>query len=314
MQNPTEFAAYFAYSSSWRAVRFMPERMAYRTFSTFADQIWRQQGKGVKQLEKNLQRVVPDARYAQLRELSRASMQSYFRYWCDVFRLPDWSQERIISTSLVENEAQFANSLSGGRGLVITIPHSGNWDHLGAYGTLVHAPVASVAEDLKPERLTEKFLVFRRDIGMKILTLRPGADIFSQLIDLVHTGHIVALLGDRDLTAHGVPVDFFGEATRMPAGPAALARATGVDLLTADLWYTTTGIVTRIHDPIPIDPELSHDESVRVTTQVIADRFAAGIAEHPADWHMMQRLWLADLDGNRLKTSRYDADRDPGSA
>ena len=314
MQNPTDFASYFAYSASWRAVRFMPESVAYRTFSLFADQIWRQRGKGLLQLEKNLARVVPDANSAQLRELSRASMQSYFRYWCDVFRLPDWSNERIIATSLIENEAQFANSLAGGDGLVITIPHSGNWDHLGAYGTLVHAPVASVAEDLKPERLTEKFLVFRRDIGMKIVTLRPGADVFSQLIDFVHTGHIVALLGDRDLTAHGVPVDFFGEATRMPAGPAALTLATGVDLLTADLWYTTTGIITRIHDPIPIDPTLAHDEAVRVTTQTIADRFAAGIAEHPADWHMMQRLWLADLDANRLKESRYDTDSDPGGS
>ena len=41
---------------------------------------------------------------------------------------------------------------------------------------------------------------------------------------------------------------------------------------------------------------------VAIITQAMADRFARGIAAHPADWHMMQPQWLADLsDEHRAK-------------
>jgi lauroyl/myristoyl acyltransferase len=34
-------------------------------------------------------------------------------------------------------------------------------------------------------------------------------------------------------------------------------------------------------------------------TQAVADVFAAGIAAAPQDWHMLQRLWVADLNPAR---------------
>ncbi len=92
-----------------------------------------------------------------------------------------------------------------------------------------------------------------------------------------------------DLTARGVPVTFFGEATKYPAGPAALALKTGAALLPATLWFEGAGWVVRIHEPVP------HTD-VATMTQHVARVFEQGIREHPEDWHMLQRLWLADLD------------------
>jgi len=108
------------------------------------------------------------------------------------------------------------------------------------------------------------------------------------------------LVGDRDLSLTGVPVTFFGEEARMPRGPAALSLATGAPLLPATIWYDGANTGLRINAPIVAPAELSKADKIANLTQQMADVFAAGIAEHPADWHMLQPLWVSDLDPRRL--------------
>jgi KDO2-lipid IV(A) lauroyltransferase len=104
----------------------------------------------------------------------------------------------------------------------------------------------------------------------------------------------VVLLADRDLSARGIPVDFFGGRTRMPGGPALLALRTGAPLLVASLWYDGEHSRVKIAGPLPVPTEGTRAEQVAVLTQQVADELAAGIAAHPEDWHMLQRLWLDD--------------------
>src|SRR5690242_15554293 len=87
-----------AYGLGWAAVRHMPEPVAREIFMLIADRVWQRHGRGVRQLEKNLRRVVgDDTPDDELRELSRRGMRSYFRYWLESFRLPSMSRERILS-------------------------------------------------------------------------------------------------------------------------------------------------------------------------------------------------------------------------
>lgn len=307
MESPAEFASFVAYTIGWRSVRWMPEKTAYATFNRVADQLWARQGAGVRQLQRNLSRVVPGADRDELRELSRQGMRSYMRYWCDVFRLPDWSHERILDTFVLHGREKMDAALAQGKGAVAVLPHAGNWDHAGAFASLTYHNLVSVAEDLRPRRLTDKFLEFRESLGMEIITLRAGDDVFGQLVGCIDQGKLIALLGDRDLTSSGVPVQFFGEATRMPAGPAALSHATGTPLLPVTLWIEDGRTHAFLGDAIYADQSAERADAVRATTQLIADDLAAGIRAHPTDWHMLQRLWLADLDQSRLRASRYDA-------
>ncbi len=60
----------------------------------------------------------------------------------------------------------------------------------------------------------------------------------------------------------------------------------------------------RVHPPIEVPETGTRAEKTSSMTQALADAFATGIADHPEDWHMLQRLWLADLtprpaDGER---------------
>jgi KDO2-lipid IV(A) lauroyltransferase len=272
----------------------MPGPVARATFRGIADQAWLRHGRSVQQLERNLRRVVPDASTRELRELSRASMRSYLRYWCEVFRLPDLTPEQIVSTVICDGEERIVDALAQGKGLVLTLPHMANWDHGGAWVTLKHAPLTTVAERLKPESLYERFLDYRRSLGMEVLPLTGGGSPFRTLLDRARAGHLICLIGDRDLTDNGVPVTFFGERTSMPPGPAAIAVATGAALIPATLWYDGGYTHIRIHERVEEPATGSRPEKVAAMTQSCADAFASGIAEHPQDWHMLQRLWLDD--------------------
>lgn len=315
-------ASYYAFAAGWKIVRRLPEKTAYRNFNRVADRLWAKRGGGVLQLEQNLRRVVPTATDAEIRELSKQSMRNYFRYWCDAFRMPDWSQERIVSSVVCYNEHYIDEALALNAGIICALPHMGNWDHIGAWGTVELAPVTSVAERLKPEKLFDKFIEYRTSIGLRIYPLGQPNVVDTLADELRDDKRIIALLSDRDLTAHGIAVDFFGEKTRMPAGPANLALRTGAPILPASLWYDGPNCCINIHPPVVVPAgaptgddarnQPGYAAAVSDMTQQIANAFQDGIAAHPADWHMMQKLWLSDLDQDRLAAADAAGGRTAG--
>ena len=293
----------FGFGAGWSAVRRMPEKAAYSMFERIADTMWARHGDSVQRLESNLRRVVPDADDAEIRRLSKDGMRSYMRYWCEAFRLPGWSRERIVDSIRIIDDHYLADGLATGRGVVVALPHMGNWDHAGAWATLAHSPVVTVAERLKPEDLYEKFLAFRRGLGMDVIPLTGGEPVFPYLSQKLHEGNLVALLGDRDLSNSGVPVRFFGSKAKFPAGPAALAVDTGAVLLTAQLYLEGGHNHVRFFPPVEVPTEGERSRRIFRTTQLVADQIEVSIRERPTDWHMLQRLWVEDLDPSKAPAS-----------
>ncbi|MCX4552194.1 phosphatidylinositol mannoside acyltransferase [Streptomyces sp. NBC_01267] len=285
------------YGLGWGAVKKLPEPVATRLGRRIADFAWRRRGKSVLRLESNLARVVPDAGPERLAELSRAGMRSYMRYWMESFRLPAWSEQRVRTGFDVQDVHHLTDGLAAGKGVVLALPHMGNYDLAGAWVTTELAvPFTTVAERLKPETLYDRFVAYREGLGMEVLP-HTGGSAFGTLARRLRDGGLVCLVADRDLSASGVEVTFFGEATRMPAGPALLAQQTGALLLPVTLWYDDSPVMRgRVHPPVEVPETGTRPEKTSVMAQALADAFATGIAEHPEDWHMLQRLWLADLE------------------
>jgi KDO2-lipid IV(A) lauroyltransferase len=284
------------YGLAWSAVKTLPEPAAKALGRTVADAAWRQRGKGVARLEANLARVVPGAGPEQLHELSRAGMRSYLRYWMESFRLPAWSKDRIRGGFDPEDVHHLTDGLASDRGVILALPHMGNWDLAGAWVTTkLETPFTTVAERLKPDTLYDRFVAYRESLGMEVLPHTGGA-AFGTLARRLRSGGLVCLVAERDLSRNGVEVDFFGERTRMPAGPAMLAEQTGALLLPVTLWYDDSPVMQgRVHPAIEVPEGGSRAQRTSAMTQRLADAYASGIAKHPEDWHMLQRLWLADL-------------------
>jgi phosphatidylinositol dimannoside acyltransferase len=293
-----------AYAAGWAVVRGMPAPVARAQFNAIADTVWARHGKGVRRLETNLRRVLgPGTTDRRLRRVTHLGVRSYFRYWSEVFQLPRMRTDDLVARMHCDDEWRLRDAVAAGRGMILVLPHTGNWDHAGAWLAGTGVPFTTVAERLEPESLFARFVEFRESLGMEVIPLtggeRPPYDV---LADRLRSGGTLCLLGDRDLTATGVDVEFFGATARMPAGPAALAHDTGAALLPVTLHYPDQrDWAARIHPQVVV-PDGTGDRAtlIRTMTQRVADAFAEGIADHPQDWHMLQRVWVDDLDRSRL--------------
>ena len=282
------FSAYI-YFAGWRLVRWMPESSAYRLAFWVADFLVKRNGKSVQRLRSNLSRTQPGITALDLDLLVIEAMRSYMRYWCDTFRLPDWSKKRILETVTVTNEHLLMDAIAAKTGVIVALPHAGNWDHAGAYFCAKGIRLVTVAERLKPEKLFLKFLGYRQAMGMEVLPL--DGRVLGTLQERLEEGALVALVSDRDLSRSGIEVEFFGGKARMPAGPALLALRTNAPLITAFVSYTDNGVHIDFRS-IVLPKSGDENSKVQQIVQMTAKYFEDGISENPEDWHMLQRIWV----------------------
>ncbi len=321
-----------AYHLAWRIGHRVPGPVVRALTTVGADVAWWRRGSGVRRLEANLARVRPELDPAALRRLSRAGMRSYMRYFGETLTLRGASPERIAARVRAADDQPVRDLLADGHEVVLALAHMGNWDLAGAWATAHLAPVTTVAERLEPEELFQEFLAFRESIGLTIIPLTGGGDVFRQLVRVARTGPgVLPLLADRDLTAKGVEVDLFGRRARVAAGPAALAVTTGAPLVPTAITYerlrgtrrraagTPWGIVVTFLPRVEVPTALPRAEQLQVVTQGWVDALAEAIHARPQDWHMLQRVFVEDLDPARDAARRAasppaaDADREVAS-
>jgi lauroyl/myristoyl acyltransferase len=301
-----ERASLLGYRAGWSLVRRMPAGVAYRTFDALADVSWRRRGKGVERMRSNYATVRPELAPAELDALVRAGMRSYMRYWCESFRLPDCSVEDLVHGVRALHDEPVRADLASGRSAVIFLGHMGNWDFGGAWSTTQLAPITTVAERLKPEELFDEFVAFREGLGMRIIALTGGTDVFRQLTAACRSGALVALLADRDLTNGGIEVDLCGQRARMAVGPAALALNTGAALYPCVMHYERHPdgrgwqTVVTFHDEVTAPGQGTSRDKIQAMTQACADVLSEAVREHTQDWHMMQRVFTRDLQDDHV--------------
>jgi len=295
----------WGYAAGWRVVRAVPEFFARNAFGAGAR--YAALGGGPEQLRKNLARVIGTTPAEVPESLIRDSLASYARYWREAFRLPTMDLDALARRldEVVIGKENVDAAYAAGRGVILALPHSGNWDMAGVW--LVHhsGTFTTVAERLKPESLYNRFLEYRESLGFEVLPLNAAAaepatsdkrerSAYEVLAERLRANRAVCLMAERDLTRSGVQVDLFGEPTRMPAGPAKLAIETGAALLPAHVYYRGEDCVVHLFPPLDCS-----SGDVGVITQALADQFGKNIAAHPEDWHMLQPQWLADLSDER---------------
>jgi lauroyl/myristoyl acyltransferase len=210
--------------------------------------------------------------------------------------------QRLVAETDASGDVWAAlDCLKAGRGVIFALAHMGNWDQAGAW--IIQAGAGSfttVMERLKPEAVYDEFVAFREGLGMEVLPASGGAvSAFATLSQRLRAGQLVCLVADRDIAGSGIEVEFFGEKALMAVGSAALAERTGAALFPAILWYEGDRWGIFVDKEIPVPAEGDRKQKVAAMMQELARSFEAGIRAHPADWHMLQRVFVADLDPER---------------
>jgi len=304
----------------WRLAQRAPVGLVRAACAFAALVAWAAGLGGVRQLEANLRRVRPELDRRGIRRLSRKGMASYLRYYAEIFEVHRLGLEELQARVRPEGHEVLREHFAAGRSVVLALGHMGNWDLAGAWATRELAPVTSVAEVLEPRELFEEFVALREGIGISVVPLERGSDVFRELVRIVRRGgQLVPLLADRDLTARGLEVELFGERSRVAVGPAALGITTGAPVVPTSIFCerlrgarrraarSRWGIVIRFHPAIELPADLPKEDRVRFTTQAWVDVLASEIAAHPEDWHMLQKVFVADLDPERYARTRAAA-------
>src|ERR1039457_6806159 len=220
-----------AFAAGWEVLSIVPAPITSRSFRAATDTATARGGPAARQLRMNLGRVAGPARTdEQMDALVRDAMRSYARYWLETFRLPKMDRPAVAARagSQTFGTEHLDAAVQAGRGFILALPHTGNYDVAGLW--LIeryHRPFTTVAERLRPASLFDRFVAYRQSIGMEVLALTGGEQPLTAVLrERLKAGGGVCLVADRDLSQHGVEVDFFGERARMPSGPALLGPAT----------------------------------------------------------------------------------------
>jgi KDO2-lipid IV(A) lauroyltransferase len=235
-------------------------------------------------------------------------MRSYARYYLEAFRLQRIPPERIQDGMHVDrkNVDLLLKHLQNGRGVILALPHMGDFEQAGLW--IIRnggGSFTTVAERLKPESVFEKFLAFREGLGMEVLPTSGGPHPFGVMAQRLRAGKLVCIVADRDLSGTGAEVEFFGEKALFPGGPAALAVQTGAALMPVACWFVGADEWgAHVYDEIPVPASGSRKEKAAAMTQELARVFEQAISEHPEDWHMLQKIFVDDLDPGRLARGR----------
>ena len=245
---------------------------------------------------RHLRRVDPTLDGRALDRAVDATFTSYARYWIESFRLPGMRPEAVDFGFTVEGYRHISEGLDRGNGVILALPHLGGWEWAGFWLTLVNrVPVTVVVEPVEPPSLFEFFAEFRAKLGMQIVPLGPDAG--STVLRALKANHIVCLLSDRDLLGDGIELEFFGETTTLPPGPATLALRTGAPLIPTAVYFEgRTGHLAIVEPPVDTERHGRLRDDVQRVTVELARRFEALISRAPEQWHLQQPNWPSDYD------------------
>jgi lauroyl/myristoyl acyltransferase len=288
-------AVYLAYRGCAEAMRVLPEPVATAAASATGLTLtaFRRDARAmyIRHLERVLGRALSER---EAKYWTRSVFSNYARYWLDGARLATTTHGTVLERMSVESGYQhLVKGMDSGRGVLMALPHVGSWEWGGAWLALKGYPMTSVAEPVEPKELYDFFVSQREGIGLHILPM--GRDVGSHLLRTLKAGGLVGLLCDRDLFGNGVEVEFFGETTTLPGGPATLALRTGATLLTSAVYIGPGSHHTAVVlPPVEVRRTSSLRADVKRVTQALASDLETLIRRAPDQWYLFQPNWPSD--------------------
>jgi KDO2-lipid IV(A) lauroyltransferase len=256
----------------------------------------RKMGDRRQMVARHLRRVYgPDMSRWQLDRRVDQAFASYARYWAESLSLPHLGPEQVASGITYDGYERILAGVAAGQGTIMALPHLGGWEWAGTHLASIGHPLSVVVERLEPPDVFEWFVSYRQKLGMQVIPVGPGAA--ARCVQALADNHLLCLLSDRLVgEASGVEVDFFGERTRLPAGPATLAIRTGATLLPAAVYFGRSshdhhGVV---RPPLALQRTGRLRHAVQALTQALASEFEGLIRQAPTQWHLMQPNWPSD--------------------
>ena len=280
------------------ASRLVPPRAIGRVSRTIGRPVYRLMATKRQVVAKNLARVLgPETDPGALDRAVERAFCYYVHYWIESFQLPEVPSPQFARHMSVEGFGNISGAIEAGRGAILALPHLGSWDYAGAWMATIGYPMTVVMEPLDPPELFDWLADLRRSLGMTVVSMGPKAA--PAVLQALRDNQVIGLLSDRDLSGTGVEVEFFGEKTTLPAGPAVFALRTGAALLPTGVYTLPEGQHLSVVLPdISGTRKGSFRQDVARVTNDLAAALEHLIRRAPEQWHLFQPNWPSDKTGS----------------
>jgi len=287
-------ATYLAYRAGASVAQALPEVVARPTARNIGRTLAFALRGRRQMVERHVQRVHGTPLHGlALHHAVAKTFDSYARYWLESFQLPRRTFEEVDAHFSIDGLEHLDAALTKGSGAIVALPHLGGWEVGGFWLASRGYRFTVVVEPLEPPELFEWFAQYRRSLGMNIVALGPDAG--AAVLRAMKENQPVGLLCDRDLKGDGCEVEFFGEKTTLPAGPATLALRTGAPILPTAVYFRPhNGHHAVVKPPLPVERTGRLRDDVTRVTQMLAHALEELIRVAPEQWHLMQPNWPSD--------------------
>lgn len=284
--------AYLGLRAGMAIVGVLPARIA-RALGSAVGAVWHWvDGDRRRMAQRHMTRVLGDE--AAGRDASSRVMRSYGRYFAEALWARGHRVPQMLAQTRTENLDLIIAAHDDGNGMIYALPHMGNWEAAAPVAVNERIPIVAVAENLRNRRITDWFTRMRGEFGIEVVLATGGIEVTRRLEAAISANKAVALLSDRDLKGRGVKVEFFGEVTTMPAGPATLAVKTGAPLFPVATYFDGQGYRVVIRPALAVPDLETRSEQVTALTQSLAVELERLIRQAPHQWHLVVPNWPSD--------------------
>lgn len=289
-----DYLAYLALRAGMGLLGVLPGAAVRRMGSWFG-RAWAVFDRGRRAMAtRHMRRVLGEQASAE--EAAIEVMRAYGRYYAEALWARAHRVEEMLSVTRVDGLEHILAARDAGTGMIYALPHMGNWEAAAPIAVSEGVPVVAVAEELPNRRITDWFTDMRAGFGIEIVLATGRVEVMRRLEEAINQNKAVALLCDRDLKGRGVEVEFFGEKTTLPPGPATLAVRTGAPLLPVGCYFDDGGYRVVVKPPLPVPDAGTRGQKVEAMTQSLAYELEKIISEEPRQWHLVVPNWPSDRE------------------
>lgn len=217
------------------------------------------------------------------------SVYQHFMISCAEFsRMKKISKEDIQSKIINFEESQ--KVLNGFRELITISGHIGNWELMGAFGTMSKHPVAVVAKPMHNPYVDRYINEIRAEKGYEVIETRTTA---KKIITKLRAGVMLGFVADQDARKNGIFVDFFGKPASTYKGPALFSTKLNIPLVPLFCLYVGMGKYKILFkEPLYPPSEISDKEkAIEELTQKYVAVLEEVIREYPEQYFWFHRRW-----------------------
>ncbi len=238
----------------------------------------------------NLRAIFPDKDEEEIARLAKEVFVNFAKYLVDFFRFEKIDKRFLSEKIKVTGMENLDEALKNGKGAIALTAHIGNYELGGAVISLLGYKFNAVALDHKNKLINNFFIGQRARTGVKVI---PLGSALRRCFSALDKGEVLALLGERDFSNHGIVTDFFGKKTLIPKGPAAFSIKTRAPIV--------PGFLLRVPDDtfeLIFDKSLSYratgnrEADEREVTDLCVKAIEGYIRKYPSQWYMFRRFWL----------------------